>query len=172
MKLDVRKILSGELDTLKIDYTLDSSLLPEYDDVKYMPTLKINGQLKNNAGYMRLSLVSSLEYDTVCARCLKDIHNTLDVKFEKTVCAEGDIQDRENDDYVEICDSMLDIDQVLIEYVILEFPMRNLCESDCKGLCPKCGTDLNNSKCNCITKEIDPRLAVLLKYFDTDDGKE
>lgn len=172
MKLDVRKLLSGELNLIPVDYMLETSELPEYDDITYNPTVHVCGKLTNNAGYMRLNLVSALEYDTVCARCLKDIHKSLEVHFEKTVCAEGDIQDKENDDYIEIRDGMLDIDEALTEEIILEFPIRNLCDEACKGLCPKCGIDLNLGTCSCKTREIDPRLAPLLKFFDSDDGDE
>jgi len=42
-----------------------------------------------------------------------------------------------------------------------------LCDEDCKGLCPKCGQDLNQGQCGCVTKEIDPRLAVLQKFLDS-----
>ena len=41
--------------------------------------------------------------------------------------------------------------------------------ADCKGLCPKCGKDLNEGKCNCQTKEIDPRLEVLKKFLQNND---
>jgi uncharacterized protein len=170
MKLDVRKILSGETDRIDIAYTLDTNELPDFDDVTFEPELKITGEFTNNAGYMRLSLLSTLEYDTVCARCLKDIHKSLEVHFDKTVCAEGDIQDEDNDDYIEIHDGMLDIDEALVEDIILDFPIRSLCDDSCKGLCPKCGTDLNTGSCSCVTKEIDPRLAPLLKFFENDDG--
>ena len=93
------------------------------------------------------------------------MHDTVNIDFEKTVCAEGDLQNTDNDDYVEIEDSMLDIDEALIEDMILNFPLKILCDEDCKGLCPKCGIDLNTGSCSCVTKEIDPRLAVLLKLF-------
>ncbi|MBO7148513.1 MAG: DUF177 domain-containing protein [Clostridia bacterium] len=170
MKLDLRKLLSGETDRIEIDYTLDSSELPEFDDVTFENEVRVKGELTNNGGYMRLSLTSSISYDSICARCLKPVHDTVNIDFEKTVCAQGDLQNTDNDDYVEIEDGMLDIDEALIEDMILNFPLKILCDKDCKGLCPKCGIDLNTGSCSCVTKEIDPRLAVLLKFFDNDDG--
>ena len=169
MKLDVRKMLSGECDRIPIDYTLDSSVLPEFDDVKFEPSVHVSGELTNNGGYMRLALLCSIDYDAVCARCLKDVRDSININFEKTVCEEGDLQNEENDDYVEICDGMRDIDEALIEDIILNFPLKVLCKEDCKGLCPKCGIDLNEGSCSCVTKEIDPRLAPLLKFFDNDN---
>ena len=43
--------------------------------------------------------------------------------------------------------------------------MRVLCSEDCKGLCPKCGRDLNEGECGCDLKEPDPRLAVLAQLL-------
>ena len=171
MKLDVRRLLTGECEQIPIDYTLESSVLPGFDDVTFEKTIAIKGKLTNNGGYMRLSLTSSISYDSMCARCLKPVSDTFNVDFEKTVCAEGDLQNADNDDYVEIEDGMLDIDEALIEDMILNFPLKILCNENCKGLCPKCGVDLNTGSCSCVTKEIDPRLAPLLKFFDNDDGE-
>lgn len=171
MKLDLRRMLSGECDNIPISYTLDTSVLPEFDDVTYEPTAKVDGSLTNNGGYMRLALVCTIGYDAVCARCLKEVSNSITISFEKTVCEQGDLQNTENDDYVEICEGMLDVDEALIEDIILNFPLKILCREDCKGLCPKCGIDLNDSSCSCVLREIDPRLAPLLKFFDNDDGE-
>ncbi|MBE6606553.1 MAG: DUF177 domain-containing protein [Ruminococcaceae bacterium] len=171
MKLDLRKLLAGEVDKIDIDYSLESSDLPSFDDVSFADNVNVSGTLKNNGGYMKLSLLSSLDYTSVCARCLKEIKDNLNINFEKTVCEEGDLQNEDNDDYVEITDGMLDVDEALIEDIILNFPSKILCDENCKGLCPKCGKDLNCDSCSCVTKEIDPRLAPLLKIFDNDDSQ-
>ncbi|MBQ7822197.1 MAG: DUF177 domain-containing protein [Clostridia bacterium] len=171
MKLDVRKLLTGECVRIPIDYTLESSALPVFDDVVFEPEVHVNGELTNNGGYMRLALLCSIAYDAICARCLKEVNDTININFEKTVCEEGDLQNTDNDDYVEINDGMLDIDEALIEDMILNFPLKIVCDENCMGLCPKCGKDLNSGSCSCVTKEIDPRLAPLLKFFDNDDGE-
>ena len=52
-----------------------------------------------------------------------------------------------------------------LEQISLEVPIKPLCSKDCKGLCPKCGTDLNESKCDCAARpRIDPRLAGLKEF--------
>ena len=47
----------------------------------------------------------------------------------------------------------VDLAEPLREAVILAFPSRLVCKDDCKGLCPKCGVNLNNGKCNCCELE-------------------
>jgi uncharacterized protein len=49
------------------------------------------------------------------------------------------------------------------DYLILAVPMKKLCKEDCKGLCYKCGTDLNKSSCDCKQDEIDDRWSKLLE---------
>jgi uncharacterized protein len=56
---------------------------------------------------------------------------------------------------------MLDTDDLLIEQMLLNIPMKPLCSHGCKGICPKCGIDLNIKQCNCVVSEVDSRLAVL-----------
>ncbi len=168
MKIDVRSILAGEVSSIPISYTLPQSELPEFDDVTYSGDVRVDGRLTDNAGYMCLKLACTLDYGTRCARCLEPVSCTLAVDFEKTVCREGELQDRTSDDYLELKDGMLDVDEALLEEVILNFPTRQLCREDCRGLCPKCGANLNFESCGCQKKEIDPRLAPLLKFFEND----
>jgi uncharacterized protein len=52
---------------------------------------------------------------------------------------------------------------VLAEQVLLAIPMKTICRSDCKGLCPHCGTNLNSDECRCESHAGDPRLAPLAR---------
>jgi uncharacterized protein len=73
-------------------------------------------------------------------------------------------------------DGFLDVDEELLEMLEMDFPTKILCREDCAGLCPKCGKNLNLGTCNCVTKEIDPRLAplakLLEKYRDTEPSED
>lgn len=60
----------------------------------------------------------------------------------------------------------LDIQDLIQEQLMLSVPMKPLCKETCKGLCSKCGADLNVATCSCEQKEPDLRLAVLKKLFD------
>lgn len=55
----------------------------------------------------------------------------------------------------------IDTDDLLREQIFLNISMKPLCSPDCKGLCPKCGADLNVASCGCETSEIDSRFALL-----------
>jgi len=57
----------------------------------------------------------------------------------------------------------IDLSQLVYEQIVLSFPMKPLCKEDCKGLCPRCGIDLNFYSCDCEKVKMDPRWAPLLK---------
>ena len=50
---------------------------------------------------------------------------------------------------------------LLWEEFLLALPVKPLCSTGCKGLCPSCGSNLNTSSCACKGEEGDPRLAAL-----------
>lgn len=59
--------------------------------------------------------------------------------------------------------SIIDLSHMVYEQIVLSFPMKPLCRSDCKGLCPRCGIDRNVESCNCDQRVLDPRWEVLKK---------
>ena len=73
----------------------------------------------------------------------------------------GIVRLRISDDYVETPDYKLDLDELATADILLELPSKHLCKPDCKGLCPDCGADLNETACDCGKHRIDPRLEAL-----------
>ena len=55
----------------------------------------------------------------------------------------------------------LDLAPAVREQVALAVPRFALCREDCRGLCPQCGTNLNEGDCDCETEEVDERWAAL-----------
>ena len=45
--------------------------------------------------------------------------------------------------------SSIDLTDAIRDALTLELPLRVLCKEDCKGLCPKCGVNLNTGSCSC-----------------------
>ena len=102
---------------------------------------------------------SRIEFHTLCARCAEPTASNLELSLEKSI-ATGDVS-RDNDDYIFIEDMKLDITTPLFEEMLLEMPSKILCREDCRGLCPRCGKNLNEGGCDCKQSEGDPRLAIL-----------
>jgi uncharacterized protein len=103
-----------------------------------------------------------------CSRCLKSFEMDIDSKIDVVYHPASEINKEEH--YELKGDELdtgfyrndtLDTDDLLREQLVLNIPMKPLCSEGCKGLCPKCGVDLNITQCNCAISEIDSRLAVL-----------
>ena len=163
MKLDMMPILNGEKSKIEFDLATvpeEEAVLSElYPDVEFHTPVSVKGNVKNMSGYMVLTVNSDLSFTSDCARCTKPVDGKIELSFEREI-ASGDM-DRENDDYIFIEDKKLDIFEPYTEQVLLEMPSRLLCSEDCKGLCPKCGKNLNEGECGCVTKTTDPRLEIL-----------
>ena len=165
MIIDINPILKGEKTEIDIEYLL--TINEELSDVVFPKGFSVKGNVKDMAGYITLNLIADIFYETSCARCLTPISKTKEIVFTKTVVSEDmEVQNEDNDDYIYSKDGYIDVDETLIEQIMLELPLRHLCKEDCKGLCPKCGTDLNLNECNCDTHEPDPRFDVLRKLLE------
>ena len=172
MKLDVRTLLSGEANSLSIDFSLipqlpDTPMSPLYN-VRFSAPLFAKGSIVNTAGYMRMELTLSTSYVAQCARCLSDVPGEFSFKIEKTVVPQGmlaNIDESEADDYAIVYDGFIDMDEELLELLELEFPSKILCSESCRGLCEKCGKNLNDGGCSCTDHEIDPRMEPLRKLL-------
>ncbi len=173
MNLDVRPILRGEITRMPLDFPIE----PEAPDgVRFIGELRLVGEITNRGGYMRLEATAEIPYSGSCARCLTEVSGVYTMPFERTVVTEGTLSEEEEEDnideYVIVRDGFLDIDDSVREALILSFPMRLLCEEDCPGLCPKCGKPRREGDCGCVTKEIDPRWAVLASLKFDEDGED
>ena len=104
---------------------------------------------------------------TRCARCGKPVEydKETDVDFLLVKELENGEEDLRDDVYLVESDAV-ELDDILIPELIMDMEMSVVCDEDCKGLCFKCGKDLNQGPCGRITKEVDPRLAVLQKFLD------
>lgn len=60
----------------------------------------------------------------------------------------------------------LDADRLVYGEILLAWPMKVLCKDDCRGLCPKCGANLNQTECNCDRAVPDPRMAAFQDVFN------
>ena len=165
MIIDINPILKGEKKEIFVEYLLN---IPEgIDDITFPEGFPVKGSVNDMAGYITLNLEATVKYATSCARCLTTVNESTVIVFEKTVVTENtEIQNEENDDYITSVDGYINADETLTEQILLELPSKHLCKEDCKGLCPKCGIDLNFGQCSCDTAEPDPRFDVLRKLLE------
>ncbi len=108
-----------------------------------------------------------------CSRCLKEFCSELsvpvDVVYHSVEELKGEdkhevrVEELNTDFY---SGEEMDLLALMEEQIVLNLPMKPLCAELCKGICPKCGTDLNVNSCTCNARVIDSRLEVLKKLLN------
>ena len=121
------------------------------------------GFIVNNGGALTLRGTLSAAMRCVCDRCAAEFDR--EVSYPLDIPLASELQDEENPDYFLLEGDELDLEELLETVFILNMDTRFLCRDDCKGLCSRCGKNLNEGPCDCRT-ESDPRLAVLEQLLD------
>lgn len=160
MNIDLRRFFENDDIRQNFDYAFSA------DDDLIVGNIKVRGELKGSLGVVSLSATAELTVCTQCAKCAKDISRKLNVPVEHLLISH--INDEDNDNYILVENMVLELDELVLEDVYLSLPSRFLCTSDCKGLCPYCGQDLNDKDCGC-KKPVDPRLAALQQLLTDDE---
>lgn len=164
MIIDLKQIFELDGKELQFDYELDLSQVEMWGIYPFPTPVQIKGAVLNRTGMVSISYTAGYLLHTVCSRCLKDDTKQCEQLFSHKLA--GELNDSDNDDYILVEDFKLDLDELATTDILLELPIKTLCSEDCKGLCPKCGTNLNEKDCGCDTRQIDPRLEALRKLLE------
>lgn len=123
-----------------------------------------------NLGKKRLSidLKCELTVDIPCDRCLKVVKKRFNISSHKDIDMNKTEDDRLNEldenDY--IVGNDLDINSIVYDEILVNWPVKILCKDDCKGMCKKCGANLNKGDCGCDQVVLDPRMAAIRDIFN------
>ena len=116
---------------------------------------------------LELKGIGSVTVGIPCDRCLEqvavkipyEIEQKLDMKKSDT----ERVQDLDENDYLTGMD--LDVDRLVYLEVLMSWPLKVLCREDCKGICSRCGKNLNKGSCGCAEEPKDPRMAAISDIF-------
>ncbi|MFQ5431777.1 MAG: DUF177 domain-containing protein [Nitrospinota bacterium] len=99
-----------------------------------------------------------------CGRCLAEYPHQLDAELNTSFTVrEGGNADEDEEDVYTYDGETVDLYPLVRDQLLLLMPIKPLCREECKGLCPKCGQDLNEKDCGCRRVEVDDRFSVLAK---------
>lgn len=144
----------------------------EEEGARLVAPAEVSGSASLKGEEVRLRGKVVTEVELLCDRCAAPLSAPLEVEFDTRfipqTAAAGET------DNVELLPEDLglaayegdsvDLDQLVREQILLALPSRNLCSEDCKGLCQKCGANLNAGDCSCEQGETDPRWAALADW--------
>ena len=102
-----------------------------------------------------------------CDRCLKPVSQKVMFDIAREVQGpEEYTSDAEDDDQSFMKGYQLDADDLIRNECFMNLPVKVLCRPDCRGICMRCGKDLNTGECGCDTFVPDPRMARIKDIFD------
>lgn len=103
-----------------------------------------------------------------CSRCLKDIKRPVKVEFSAFMPLEKEMEEDspmsyqiDEDGIYPLSGDFADFEGLIRDELTLQLSMIRLCKPDCKGLCQKCGANLNEVENHSHEREADPRFAKL-----------
>lgn len=99
-----------------------------------------------------------------CVRCLDDYVQPLKIDFTELYTFASHAQPSTELIYPE--NGQIDLGALISEYLTIEIPISPICKTDCKGLCPVCGENLNLTQCDHDSETIDPRFSTLQSLLD------
>jgi len=158
--LEISKLISGEISEIAFDVAPSTS--EQEENGFHVLSLRFSGRAFDLSGFIKLTGNVSAKLSAPCARCLAPVREELCVEVNFAIST-GPVESEEDTLVAE--SEKIDLDALAWETLWTNLPLRLLCKEDCKGLCPKCGKDLNEGSCQCDHKEIDPRLAGLADFF-------
>ena len=161
MLLDLREIIEVPGASVPFELELDTDRLGFEAISEYKRKPVAEGRVTNSAGILTLEGSLTAEMTCVCDRCGKRFDSV------KSMELNAFISEEECDDVEAFVldGDKLDVSDTVSTLFILDMETKFLCSEDCKGLCSRCGADLNLGPCGC-GKEIDPRFAVLEQLLD------
>jgi uncharacterized protein len=181
MFIDIHDLEVHPLD-FKKDFPPDAIDLSP--DLRQRTDLKVRGraELIEEHGSRRGDTIQDIrviagfetQIEVSCARCLEPVTHNVKHQFDllyRPIATVG-----EGSDEISITQAEADIgfyrgeglllEDVLREQVLLAVPVKTVCREECKGLCPHCGKNLNESTCDCHEERTDPRWDALREVRD------
>ena len=162
MLLNLREIIEVPGASVPFECELDTDNLDFPSVAGYISLPHAEGTVFNEAGVLRLTGTVTAEMRCICDRCGDEFESTKVTELEATIVEEDTGVDPEL--FILDGDS-IDIDEIVSTLFILDMETKFLCREDCKGLCSRCGKNLNLGPCGC-RKQLDPRFAVLEQLLD------
>ncbi|MFZ7121168.1 MAG: YceD family protein [Eubacteriaceae bacterium] len=156
MIINISGLLKGQEKILNIETSI-----PNFIDELIGNYLNISGYIKALNNELIIELNVKLKTKMKCSRCLDDFDYELNTEVSEKYNLDDAQEIIENDN--------INLTELIRENVLINIPIKAICDVNCKGLCPTCGKNKNIQSCNCDSEQFDPRLSILSNFLDGDE---
>ena len=123
------------------------------------------GNVRNTAGVLVMQGSIATTIHGICDRCASEFHRKVEFPIDVVLVTKLESEENEDEWVFPLEGDSADLDDIVRTVFVLNLDSKLLCKEDCKGICPKCGKNLNDGPCNC-RKELDPRFAALEQLLE------
>ena len=135
----------------------ETGAAPVRCDVKYSDSVRI-------AVEKAVSVLGQIDV-LICNAAIADFNRDIDFPIDVVLVTEFANEENEDEWVFPLEGDSADLDDIVRTVFVLNLDSKLLCKKDCKGLCCRCGKNLNDGPCNC-QKELDPRFAALKQLLE------
>lgn len=167
MHIDITNIKNSKGESIKFSLIEDFNILNAHlGELEFKSPVLLSGSISNTNDKLLLEGNIKTQIQLYCSRCNKPVIKDIDLDVKELFSEKNNNFD---DDIWVFSGDIIELNPIIISNIALNIPMKVLCKEDCKGLCPICGHDLNESKCDCDTTYKDSRFDKLnLLVFDNE----
>lgn len=134
-----------------------------FGKIHFIDLIKFTGKIINDGKVIFLSGELSTVLELYCDRCTAPVKMPISIEIEEKFTNDN-IHDEEEGIHG-FNGSEIDLKPIFIEGILLNIPMKVVCNDNCKGLCSICGQNLNKEACHCKEELLDERFAILKTLF-------
>ena len=165
MRLGLSQIIDRPGESVSYSTVVDLSDLQYGTSYPVTEPVLASGTVRNTAGVLVMKgLITTCIHGT-CDRCAADFDREMEIPIDAVLVTELANEENEDEWVFPLDGDSADLDDIIRTTFVLNLDSKLLCSEDCKGLCCRCGKNLNDGPCGC-QKEIDPRLAALKQLLN------
>ena len=128
-------------------------------------SVEAEGIVRNTAGVLMMTGTVRTCIHGICDRCASAFDRQMEIPIQVVLVTELANEENEDEWVFPLEGDSADLEDIVRTVFVLNMDSKLLCKEDCKGLCCRCGTNLNEGPCSC-QKELDPRFAALKQLLE------
>lgn len=165
MLLGLSKIIDCPGAAVSFSTSVDLSDLQYGSSFPVDEPVTASGTVRNTAGVLVMTGTISTTIHGVCDRCARDFAQSVAYPIDVVLVTELSSEEDEDEWVFPLEGDSADLEDIVRTVFVLNMDSKLLCKPDCKGLCCRCGKNLNDGPCHC-QKELDPRFAALQQLLN------
>ncbi len=165
MLLGLSKIMDRPGESVSFSVSIDLSDLLYGTSYPVSEPVLASGTVRNTADVLVMQGQIKTCIHGICDRCASEFSADVELPIDVVLVRELANEDSEDEGVFPLIDDSADLEEIVRTVFVLNFDSKLLCKPDCKGLCCRCGSNLNDGPCGC-QKELDPRFAALRQLLE------